>query len=217
MQIKNRFAIFLTLIGITVLSAFPALAQTSYEWTGENGSWHTAGNWTPNGVPGTNDLVTIPDGFVTLDGIPVTVDDFTLNGGTLYGQGTLTVTGELLFTSGTMFGDSTVAGADTIVVAPGGVLTIRGTGTKLLDNRVLQNKGAGFWENGNIRLTRNAIVQNENTFDIEVSDRTFTFQSPDGGIFKNNGILNRTASADNATFTTEFQNNGPGECKHRCI
>ncbi len=208
MQIKNRFAIFLMLIGILSVSAIPAFAQTSYEWSGESGSWHTATNWTPNGVPGNGDLVSIFNGFVTLDGIAVTVAEFTLSGGTIYGQGTLTVTNDLVFTSGRMQGDSLVAGADTIIVAAGANLSIRGTGTKTIDNRVLVNNGSGAWENGNVRMTRNAVFQNDNSFNLEAGDRSITFQSPDGGIMKNNGTLTKTANLEKATINVEFHNNG---------
>ena len=41
-------------------------AQTSYTWNGSiSTDWNTSGNWTPNGVPGTADNVTIVTGSNT--------------------------------------------------------------------------------------------------------------------------------------------------------
>ncbi len=100
-------------------------------WTGEvNNSWHEAGNWTPQRVPGPGDTAVIPessvviistDTSITLDcSGEVTVEQgahLTLIGtnhlrnGTLGGPGNITITGEeseLVWFNGSIDGDGTL-------------------------------------------------------------------------------------------------------------
>jgi len=82
----------------------PISAQTSYTWNGSlSSSWNTAGNWTPNGIPGAADNVTIVTGSHTSQlNATTAVNDFTLTSGTLdMGGDTLTASTAATFTSGT--------------------------------------------------------------------------------------------------------------------
>lgn len=76
---------------------------TTYTWTGTtNTSWGTATNWSPNGVPGTNDSVIISspgtNGLI-INGAQ-TITNFTLNGTgnfTMTSSGVLTINGNVTY------------------------------------------------------------------------------------------------------------------------
>ncbi|HXB90790.1 MAG TPA: hypothetical protein VNU72_00810, partial [Puia sp.] len=107
----------LLLIGLT-LFALTVKCQTSYTWNGSvSTAWNTPGNWTPNGVPGAADNVTIVTGSNTcMLNNNVGISNLTLTSGTLdLGTFTLTVGGtNATFTSGTVQnGTLTVTAATT--------------------------------------------------------------------------------------------------------
>ena len=81
-------------------------AQTSYTWTGAlSTNWNTPGNWSPSGVPGVTDNVTIVTGGNTcLLNANAGIANFKLTSGTLdLGGYTLTVNGSNeIFTAGTV-------------------------------------------------------------------------------------------------------------------
>lgn len=94
------------LVAIAFLLVQSARTQTSYTWNGSvSTDWNTAGNWTPNGIPGAADNVTIVTGSNTcqVTGSP-TISNFILTSGTLdLGGGTFTVAGATAtFTKGTV-------------------------------------------------------------------------------------------------------------------
>ncbi|WP_310378822.1 glycosyl hydrolase [Flavobacterium sp.] len=73
-----HFGTFLFLL-IGLLSN-TVMGQTNYVWNGTTGSWATATNWTPNGVPGTNsgDTATISNGGTPSIGDGITPISYTL-------------------------------------------------------------------------------------------------------------------------------------------
>src|SRR6185437_14690747 len=81
-------------------------AQTSYTWNGSlSSAWTTAGNWTPNGIPGSADNVTIVTGSNTCQlTASQSIGNFTLTSGALdLGGTTLTINGATVtFTKGTV-------------------------------------------------------------------------------------------------------------------
>jgi len=83
-----------------------ANAQTSYTWNGSvSTNWNTPGNWTPNGIPGAVDNVTIVTaGNSCLMPASVGISNFKLTSGTLdMGGFTLTIGGSTAtFTTGTV-------------------------------------------------------------------------------------------------------------------
>ncbi|MFN5032733.1 MAG: hypothetical protein ACK5FX_10985 [Flavobacteriia bacterium] len=54
------------LFSLLIMTLFSALrAQTNYSWNGSaSTAWATASNWTPTGVPGASDNVTIVTGSI---------------------------------------------------------------------------------------------------------------------------------------------------------
>src|ERR1700760_2344496 len=122
-------------------------AQTSYTWTGASStSWNTPGNWSPSGVPGSPDNVTIVTGSNTCKlGAATSISKLTLTSGTLDLNGAvLTVNGNGQFTTGTVQnGTLTIAGATSTVFGNGPVtmncvVTIN-TGSFTAKNTTFQN------------------------------------------------------------------------------
>lgn len=95
----------LLLLGLTIFT-LSVKCQTSYTWNGSvSTAWNTPGNWTPNGVPGPADNVTVVTGSNTcILNTSSTINNLTLTSGTLdLGASTLTVAGTTAtFTSGTV-------------------------------------------------------------------------------------------------------------------
>jgi autotransporter-associated beta strand protein len=87
----------------------PAVAGVNYTWNGVTSSaWGTGTNWTPNGIPGASDNVTIPDVASYTNALVVTGSqacyDFTVNADGTYSVGaaaTLTVGGAYVYSSST--------------------------------------------------------------------------------------------------------------------
>ncbi|MBL0105047.1 MAG: right-handed parallel beta-helix repeat-containing protein [Bacteroidetes bacterium] len=113
----SAFRIFLVCILICI-SELCFSGNSNFTWTGNTStSWNVTTNWSPNGVPSTNDSVTIVTGSNTvLLANDVTVKRFTMTSGTLNLNGkTLSVSTLATFTAGTINnGHLTSSGATTI-------------------------------------------------------------------------------------------------------
>lgn len=155
----------------------PAQSQTSYTWNGSTStSWNTPANWTPNGVPGSADNVTIVTGSNNcILSSATSINNITLTSGTLnLGGATLTVNGTTAtFTAGTATnGTLTVTGATTATFGSGtvsmncavnvtsGTLTFRNTtfqGTTSLTKTGSSSDGSygNNFFNGTLVLTNN--------------------------------------------------------------
>src|ERR1700677_389052 len=107
------------LCGLFIIVAVQALqAQTSYTWTGATStSWVVPTNWSPAGIPGSADNVTVVTGSnncklavsTSINNLTVTSGTLDMNGGTLTVNGTTTQ-----FTAGTVQnGTLTITGATT--------------------------------------------------------------------------------------------------------
>ncbi len=115
------------LLCVFLVIALQALrAQTNYTWNGSTStSWNTATNWTPNGIPGPADNVTIVTGSNNCKlGGSTSINNLTLTSGTLdMNGGTLTVNGTTVqFTAGIVQnGTLTITGATTTTFGNGPV------------------------------------------------------------------------------------------------
>lgn len=108
MTIRARLAAALLALPVlaAVATAPPASAATAYTWNGSaSGAWGNATNWTPNGVPGSGDTVSIGPvpGTTAVTGAPATdLAALTVSGAvSLTGTGLLQV-GNLQWTGGTI-------------------------------------------------------------------------------------------------------------------
>src|SRR5580698_5613432 len=111
---------------LLVIVAQALRAQINYTWNGTTStSWNTATNWTPNGIPGAADNVTVVTGGNTCKlAASTSINNLTLTSGTLdMNGGTLTVNGTTAqFTAGTVQnGTLTVTNASTTTFSAGPV------------------------------------------------------------------------------------------------
>lgn len=106
----KRATMFLTVFSLGFVLPAAAYA-TAYTWTaggyvsGSLTSWSNPANWSPNGVPGPGDDVTIDDAITSENiylGTDVTVHNYTQSGLNVFGEGTLTTTGTLTWVRGQM-------------------------------------------------------------------------------------------------------------------
>jgi len=100
---KKLTTIFSLAIALLIALNQQINAQTSYTWNGSTSTdWGTSTNWTPNGVPGSSDNVTIVSGTYdpVYDGSSG-VTDFTISSDTLDLNGyTLSISGTAIFSGG---------------------------------------------------------------------------------------------------------------------
>ncbi len=174
-----------------------------YTWTGytlrddgndpnhldDSTSWGTAANWSPNGVPGPEDIAVIGNGDTVTSQVARTVYGFTLGGNSglnldtgVGGVTSLTTTKTGNWTSGVMYGNW--------AVSAGAILTISSSSQKFLaDGCTLTNFGIVNWTGGDIHADGNT-----NTY--------ATINNKSGGVFTatSSGMFSRTYDRG-ATFT----------------
>ncbi len=197
-----------------LISSLAVFARVEYTWNGGSGSWGTAGNWTPAGVPGAGDGVTITTGTVSLDA-DRTVARITLSGsGVLHANANLTITESFTFSNGLLMGDTlTAALDDTVWVTDTATMTLSTTSKKDIDNVAIIVQGTASWTAGNIDLdatntARSALFKNEGTFTINLPDG----RSMQGGpttTLENASVVNFTTTTGGRTqINVNFLNNG---------
>src|ERR1700730_3193610 len=135
----------LVIIALALIVVMPAVMQmvapsvahasTSYSWTrlGGDNNWSNPANWSPNGVPGAGDNVSIaPTKFASAPNVIVptgtTVQSLTLGtASSLMSGGSLTITGSFDWP-----GNGTVM--TPITVPAGGTVNISGNGQKVISS-----------------------------------------------------------------------------------
>ncbi len=178
-------------------------AQTSYVWNGTTSTdWNTSTNWTPNGVPGAIDNVTIVTGSNNcILNASRAITNLTITSGTLnLNTFTLSPSGNIVFTAGTV---------------TSGTLTVSGGGgnTATLTNTT-------FAASATLNITTGAITINGGTYNGAVTlNQTGATQTTGTGNATFNGTLSITNSGTNhfrmngnVTYnnTTTFINSGTG-------
>ena len=128
-MMKHLFSPLSILLLLTVFAPYAAQAQTTYTWTGAapgDNLWATPENWSPNGVPGAEDVAIIESGTADVE-TPVTVGALTLGSevdegsaaATLGGTADVTVAGPLRWIGGGRFtGSGTVTGGPGSTIEP---------------------------------------------------------------------------------------------------
>ena len=116
----------------TIAGYFAPQTPISIVWNG-TGNWFSATNWTPVGVPGTQDTARINSGIVTLSKDPTTVGALTVGGVfVVQSNSTLTVMQDITITGATarlVITNSTLAGQGNLTLSGGGSLYTYATGT----------------------------------------------------------------------------------------
>ncbi len=122
----SQIAACLVLVAMAGAARDAFAAPKTWDGGGDGVNWSSANNWSPNGVPGNGDAVTIASGTVTINANTSKLTSLTISGGTvtMTGSSTIRITG-----AGTNFftisgGSFNAAGGGTIT--DNGDLTISG-------------------------------------------------------------------------------------------
>jgi hypothetical protein len=177
-----------------------------------NGDWDTPTNWNHNLAPGSNDMVSIPNGVTVTLNTPADCSDVFLqaaNGAlTLTGAGTLTIRRSLLWTAGTM------AGSGRTIVEPGATLLVPGANSLSLNARTLDNSGTVLWTGaGGISINSGAVITNRAGALFHVENAPLFSSSAGANRFDNAGVFRKSAHSGTATIGggVSFNNSGTVE------
>ena len=138
-------------------------AQSTFTWTGaSDSSWSNPANWSPFGIPSSNDIAVINSGGVdatalgsttayqidlnggSLTSAGLQIQTLNQNGGALAGSNNIPSGGVWNWTSGWFYGYG--------VVLPGGACQISSSGTKwFADGAEFHNHGSVTWTEGQLR------------------------------------------------------------------
>jgi len=195
-MVRGRsFALTLAWLTLSLANGAYAVDRT---FTGAvSDAWFNAGNWSPAGIPGVGDGVTIGSGTVDLP-LNATVASLSLSGGTLTGSGSLTVTGLMTWERGAIRGTG-------VLNANGGIALSTTSTASLADARTLNNAGVATWTwVGNLSLTGSAVFNN-------LEGATFRIQTAadmSGGVFNNSGTVTKEiGGGDGITVISSALNN----------
>ncbi len=172
----------------------------STTWTGAagDGNWFNRTNWNPMTVPTASDLVQINSGNVS---IPANAQYAVINlaGGSL--NGTFTLTGLINWTGGTFSGGLTVA--------PSGVLTLSGTGDKVMSGGVITNGGTIIWSGGNLPMSYGSAFENlaGGVFDVQTDATMYWTGNGTAAAFDNAGTFRKSAGSGTTTLSSVNFNN----------
>ncbi len=195
---RMGFAVFVLLFLSVQLFA------TSYVWNGSTGDWGTSGNWSPNGIPGSSDQVSISSGTVTVSSNR-SVGSLTITGGTLLlsGSSVLTVNNSANWSNGTITGSSSAK----ISFGASCSMIISGSGEKSMDYLTFENYGDIVWQDaGEIKVNHEAHFINRSgaNFDIENKTRLDFVAATDGGRLTNYGTITKTGNSGGSYDETQL-------------
>ncbi len=176
--------------------SFTTFSQIKYTWSGGNGDWQIASNWSPVGVPGATDTVVLNNGTITSDQ-NVTVASIYLNSGTINGAGNFIITDTLIVNFGNLVGTGTTT------IASGAVAKFVSSSNKNLSNFIVDGSltviGAGP-----VSITSGGQLINNGTVEIQ-NNNSF---GGAGGSIVNNGNFIRSFQTGTAMVSGLFTNNG---------
>ena len=172
-------------------------AQTKYTWNGSTGSWQTASNWNPNGIPSAADTAVVNSGTVTTD-IAVTVAGLYQNAGTIDGAGDITVTTKFIWGAGTQVGTGTTTITST------GTGSITTTNGKVISRIIVIDGLLEVQGSGTVSFSTGAQVINNGTIDFQTN---VSFGNINGTILNNGTIINSSAGGG-GILAAPFTNNG---------
>ncbi|HSW54272.1 MAG TPA: hypothetical protein VLH59_04220, partial [Ignavibacteriaceae bacterium] len=182
---------------LILLIAAAGFAQVKYTWTGGTGSWQTASNWNPNGVPGVADTAVINSGTVTTDQA-VTVAGIFQNGGIINGTGNISITAKFIWVAGTQAG----TGTTTITSTGTGIMT---TGNGKVLSRIFVIDGLlEFQSSGPLSFSTGAQAVNNGTIDFQANVSLGNIN----GTIVNNGTLLNSSATGGGILGAPFTNNG---------
>ena len=168
-------------------------------WDESINDWNNGAHWSCGHEPGAGDTAIVDGGTVSVTA-PATVENLTLNGGTVQGDADLQVAGQFTFARGTM------SGTGTTTIPVGGSVSFTGVNVTTV-NRALDIAGNATWSG-----TRN--IQGVGPF-TNLSTGTFTIQNDESfasssAVFINEGAVIKTGGAGQTEFNGTFMQSPSG-------
>ena len=182
---------------LILLIAAAGFAQVKYTWNGSTGSWQTASNWNPNGIPGVADTAVVNSGTVTTE-LAVTVAGLYQNAGTIDGAGDITVTSKFIWVAGTQ------SGTGTTTISSSGIGELATVYGKTLSRTITIEGSLTITGAGGLTFSTGAQIINNGTMDVQSN----TSVGNTNGSIVNNGTFIRSTSTGSATIASPFSNNG---------
>ncbi len=189
----SRFTLYLSLFFL-LLFGLAGHAQTTYTING-TGNWNNPAIWTPNGVPGADDVAIINAGTITLTD-HVTLGSLYMSAGVITGDSNITVTDSLSWSGGQITYSSITSD-----LKP--TLTIAGTANSSFNGNIAIyrntiNDGEVHWINGELVYNNESIFENKGTFIVEATDYLRMMNSPQiYSYFYNYGSFIKQGAAEN--------------------
>lgn len=201
----------LSFLALLVLTAAPASAQTTYTWTSTTGPWNEAIRWSPEGVPGAEDLVYISSGTVTLSGNMTVADLFLSNTGTITGNADLTITNSLAWSAAGP-GITSFGGTGTVTVAPGATLSMTGANSNFRSgpDQTFVNAGTAVWSSQGRWDGQGQFINEgdlELAYDAETATQFCFSSTTDAFVNAEEGVIRRTGSGELVVYCP-FSNHG---------
>ncbi len=155
-KLAHRFSLIFLIQGIgMVIGLNHACAQVTYTWNGSvSSNWGNGSNWTPNGVPGSDDVVVLSnvgynpifDGTDAPSTFTINSGTFDINGYNFAINGSATLNGGVL-TNGTF----TVNGSESQTCTIGSITTNSSCNLKITSESIIINGGTF---NGSVNMTK---------------------------------------------------------------
>lgn len=225
-------------LAITLLLA-PWASAGTYSWTGDYDShWSDSRNWSPAGVPGAIDDVTVNAGNVNAGGSrsvkTLTLHDTSLSGMTSLSANTLSFSGTSHITAdsanlahfnasgGTvqitninLTSSSTWTGShirhSSVTVAAGATISIP-SGIPDLNHTTITNQGTVIMSGGQLRGYESSIIENHGTWLLQNTEIPFT-SLYGGNVFNNHGLLHKNGTAPVANLANSWTFNLNGQTR----
>jgi len=181
--------------------AYGGTVGNNYTWNGSSSNaWNTAANWTPNGVPGPNDNITIPTGTTyqpVISTTPININFMQFTGS---GNASLTISsGDFV----TIYNGFTNAAGVTVNMIMGSNTAELAIGTTS-SHAILTNSGTFNMAGGKLYITYGLnYIYNEGTMTLN-GGNTFEIGGTSGQLaFENNGTF--YAGTSNSTCTMQIE------------
>jgi cadmium resistance protein CadD (predicted permease) len=176
----------LFLLGLFILVAAGLCSAATHTWNGSVSSdWFTADNWTPVGVPGTNDIVNVTNGTISLTGAVAIHGTFNWSGGSISGDGVTIESGGAMNISGTVALENMLTNSGTVTMTGGAYVNVYNNHSSSYNGGIYNLAGA-LWD-----IQTNAII-----YDEELGDE----------FFNNAGTVSKSKGADTAGIYVPFTN-----------
>jgi hypothetical protein len=185
---SRRIAVLvrLPLLCLFALLKVALCSAATHTWNGSvSQNWFTADNWTPAGVPGTNDTINVTNGTVSLTAAVTIHGTFNWSGGSLSGDAMTIESGGEMNIAGTVVLENVLTNAGTVTMTGAAEVNVYNNHSASYDGGIYNLAGA-LWD-----IQTDAIIYNE-----ELGDE----------FFNNAGTLRKSEGSGTTEIFVPFTN-----------